>query len=393
MPRAFWILMIAIFVNRLGSVVGLFLTMWLCEVHKLSEIDATVIVGSLGIGAMLGSPIGGWMADHFGRRTTMVTSLLLSGLVMVVLPSLPPNQFVLACALGILTFFSEMHRPAGSAAIADLVAPPRRPRAYGIFRVIINLAFGIGALVGGWVVRHSFSALFYIDAITSLLAVVLLIRFCPESRPTPSRDAATSTAPLAISTWIFMVFLFFYLLVSIIATQMNTNLPLYIRDFGASRDEQMQFYGSLVAINGFGVVIAQLPISRLLDRLSASAALALGALLYGAGYGLVAFPYAPWLLVVAMAVITAGEMVFMPAGSAYVADIAPVERRGRYMGWLIMMYGIARTIGPALASLVIARHGDRAVWLLSPALGIFAALGLAIVCRGPRPHAPALRQN
>ena len=79
------------------------------------------------------------------------------------------------------------------------------------------------------------------------------------------------------------------------------------------------------------------------------------------------------LLVLTTAVLTLGEMIAMPVSSAYVADLAPADQRGLYMGTYGLMWSVAFVCGPSLGLLLFAAS-PLALWLSCGALGILAAM-------------------
>jgi MFS family permease len=63
----------------------------------------------------------------------------------------------------------------------------------------------------------------------------------------------------------------------------------------------------------------------------------------------------------------------MPIVSAYVADLAPAEMRGRYMGALGLSWAIALLVGPA-AGILLFGFSPVALWGVCGVLGLVAAL-------------------
>jgi MFS family permease len=74
------------------------------------------------------------------------------------------------------------------------------------------------------------------------------------------------------------------------------------------------------------------------------------------------------------------------AGSAWIVDLAPPERRGRVIG----LYGLAvwgaLSIGPLLGELLLHASGYTLVWLFA---GVAPLVGAAIAFRVPDPYRPA----
>lgn len=124
---------------------------------------------------------------------------------------------------------------------------------------------------------------------------------------------------------------------------------------------------------------------RLADTRGRKPTVLLGALLVSLS-GLL---YLPHLgipgLIFARLVLGAGEGSLYTAGSAWIVDMAPLERRGRILG----LYGLAvwggLSVGPLLGELLLNASGYRAVWVCAAALPL---LGAAIALRVPDPFQP-----
>ena len=131
LPRAFWTLWAGTLVNRLGTFVQPFLALYLTAERGLSTEGAAVVVAGYGAGAFGASLAGGWLADRAGRRATLLLSLTGGAAAMAAVPFVRA-PLALGLALAGLGFLVELYRPAVAAAVADLVSPEDRPRAYAL---------------------------------------------------------------------------------------------------------------------------------------------------------------------------------------------------------------------------------------------------------------------
>jgi MFS family permease len=182
LPRPFWFIWVGTFVNRCGSFVMPFMAIYLTEVRHLSVARAGLAIALYGAGTTIAAPLGGWLADHLGRRATMLTALGLGGAGMIGL-GFVERLVILVPMLALLGIVAEMYRPAMQAAVADLVPPAGRPRAYGLVYWAINLGFAFGLSVGGVLAGVSFRWLFVGDGLTTLAFALLIWLGVPETRP------------------------------------------------------------------------------------------------------------------------------------------------------------------------------------------------------------------
>jgi len=78
------------------------------------------------------------------------------------------------------------------------------------------------------------------------------------------------------------------------------------------------------------------------------------------------------LFLLAMVVITLGEMLAAPVGQAIVARLAPADMRGRYMAFFGFSWAIPGVIGTYLAGLIMDYGDPRWVWFAAGILGLIA---------------------
>lgn len=122
-------------------------------------------------------------------------------------------------------------------------------------------------------------------------------------------------------------------------------------------------FGMLLAINTVLIIVIEVPLNSAMANWSNRHAIALGALLVGAGFGALVFGGGVLGVAATVVVWTFGEMILLPASSAYVADIAPPAQSGVYMGLYTMGFSVAFAIGPMLGVQVLERFGSDFVWI------------------------------
>jgi MFS family permease len=370
MPPAFWILWTGALINRMGGFVMPLIALYLTGERGRTVEEAGFIVALLGAGSLASGPAGGFLADHIGRRRTLIFALVGGAVAMLhfCFARAPAHIAAAAFVLGLL---GDLYRPAVSAAVADLVPAPDRVRAYGLLYWGVNLGFAIGAAVGGAIASHSWLLLFVGDAATTLaFALVVWLRI-PESRP--ERDErqprALPWAPMADLPFVAFISLSF--MVAYMFMQSFVALPVDLRDRGLSAAQ----WGALIALNGILIFALQPFAARALDGFARHRVLAVSAALVGAGFGLTAIMDSLPGYAFSIAVWTVGEVIMAGIGPAVVADVAPPGQRGVYQGFYQGSWGAAQLAAPVVGSLVMGRFGARALWTSCLGVGLAAALG------------------
>src|SRR5207248_5714429 len=115
LQRNAWILSIATFINRSGSMVLLFTSLYLTNELHFSISQAGFVMSFYGFGSVLGSYMGGWLTDRKNYFDIMIFALVSSGLILLLM--IVAKSMI---ALSIVIFFyacaADMFRPANSAA-------------------------------------------------------------------------------------------------------------------------------------------------------------------------------------------------------------------------------------------------------------------------------------
>jgi MFS family permease len=371
LPRVFWTMWWGLIVNRLASFVIAFLSLYLVRDRGLAPAEAGRVLALYGIGFTVAGPLGGLLADRLGRRTTMIAGLLCgAGSVGALAFSRSP------ALLAIFTFLcaatGDMYRPAMSAAVADVVPPADRPRAYGLVYWAVNFALSVGLVIGGLVAEKSFIALFLADAGTSIAAALIVFFRVPETRPSGLvHEPALRGLLRVVEDRPYLSFLALHLAALSVFVQWQLALPLDMSAHGLGPSA----YAFLMAVNCAGVVVLQPLITPRVARMDAASMLALSAALFGLGYGVNAIGGGLAVYSLGTALWTVGEVIGFPVASTVVANLSPAHLRGRYQGAFSMCWGIAFTIAPLGAGEILQRFGSRTLWLVCFAVALAVSFG------------------
>ncbi|HET6754558.1 MAG TPA: MFS transporter [Jiangellaceae bacterium] len=367
LPESFWYLLAGAFVNRLGYMVEPFLALYLSGPRSFGASTVGVVLAAFGAGAFASQPIGGYLADRFGRRSTLVGGMIGSAASFMLLASVRDLALIaVAACLSGLTI--DLYRPAVSAMIADLVAPENRAKAFALLYWAINLGVAVAGVTGGLLAARSYWLLFIVDAATCLAFAVLIARKVPETRP--ARQAGEQGGyRQAVRDGLLLTLAAAILLGTIVYLQSFVTLPLAVAADGLGPEA----YGLIYAVNPIVVIIAQIGVLRVIDRLPGVPTLAISAVIMGVGFGLTAVASSVPFYMLTVVVWTLGEIGFNAVGPAMVADIAPAHLRGRYNGVIGMSFGAAALVAPLVGTQVFENYGETALWTGCLVLSIVSA--------------------
>jgi MFS family permease len=367
---------LATLINRAGTMVLPFLALYLTKSGGFSAVDAGLVLSAYGLGAFITAPLSGKLADRFGNMPVMRGSLLLSCALLLIFPFFHSYP-VIVVATFIYAMFNESFRPASMSAMSAVADQADRKQAFVLMRLAINLGMSIGPALGGVLAVFSFRWIFLVDATTAAFAALVLSGWFFKSPATsavqintPSEKTATRSLS-AYRNWQMLYFALAMLFIAIILFQYDSTMPLYVvNELGL----QPYHYGLLVTINTVCILLFEVSLNQLTSHWPHRKSLALSALLWGTGFGALIFARSFWSIAIAVIIWTVGEMIGSPASSAYVADIAPEDRRGEYMGLYTMTYGLGYIIAPWMGTQIMHRWGSNHLWITVFFIGIISAI-------------------
>ena len=371
LPSVYWYIWVGTFVNRLGGFVVPFLAFYLTRERGFSLAQAGMMASLHGAGAVLAAPLGGALSDRVGRKATLVGGLWLGSAAMVAL-GYARTPVELACATFGLGLLGELYRPAALAAVADVVPPAGRPRAFGLLYWVINLGFAVAPPLAGWMASRSYLLLFLADAATTFLYGLLVLLKVPETRPArpPVHERPPGGALTPLRDGVFLAFGLPVLAGAFVFFQSHSALPLDLSLHGATP----QTFGGIIAVNGVLIVLLQPFANRVVGRLRRSTALALSGALTGLGFGMHGLSDSVLGARLAVGVWTLGEIVQAPVAPAVVADLAPAHLRGSYQGAYHMLWGLAACAAPAAGGWALGHWGSGPLWASCLVIGLLCAL-------------------
>lgn len=372
LPPTYWLIWTGTLINRLGGFVIPFLTLYLTAQREIPVSQAALMVSLFGAGSFLAQLTGGELTDRLGRRPVMLMSFLITPIFMVTLGLARDLALISICTF-IVGFFTDLYRPAVGAAIADLVPPESRTRAYGYNYWAINMGAAIAPIVAGLIADYNYLILFVADALTTATFGLIVFFGIRETRPVEAHH--TSHVPLRerISQLkrapILLIFSLITLFFGIIYMQGNVTLPLDMQAHGLTARD----YGIAIAVNGFLIILVTIPVSNMAAKWPRFETVAVAAGLLGLGFGFTALATNLPLFALSVVIWTLGEIAATSVGPTIIADLSPVELRGLYQGIFGAAWGLSYFIGPLAGGWVYDYWGSNALWVGCLILGFVVA--------------------
>lgn len=378
LSREVWVLSIALFVNRCGSMVLAFLTLYLTQKLNFTMLEAGAIFSVYGLGSIVGSYVGGKLVKPIGSVRVQIIALVLSVPLYLLVPVFT-TWLGVVMSIFFMSMFSESVRPANNVAVTQFTRPELQTRAFGLQRMAVNLGYSVGPAVGGVLAEIDFVWLFVVDGISTGLGGLFLFWFFGfrkyakrgESAKLQKQAEQNSGDGSPLRDPQFLFFLFIMLMVSIVFFQFHATYPKYMNDeYSLSKPH----IGLLFSVNTVLIVIFEMLLVNFARRFSLLRTIGWGCLLSCIGFGILPASQAAWFALLAMIMVTFGEMFMFPLATGFAAGRSIGRDQGSYMGWYAMTFSLASIIAPLVGTAVYEIDHDL-FWYASLAVGCFGLVG------------------
>jgi MFS family permease len=397
LPRPVVVLLTGVAVNRMGSLLQIFLVLYLTR-RGFSPAHAGFALTAYGAGSIAGVFGSGPVSDRIGPRIAIVVAMAGSGVLVALLPFVRDYPLIIGVCL-LAGAIAQLYRPAALAMLASLTPASRLVVTSAAYRLGLNVGVMLAPLLGVALASYSYTLLFLADAATSVVfAVVTLVALPtvrpaePDPRPEQARAAIQRSSYRALlADRRFLIVLGAQLAVALAEIQYQSVLPLQIE----ARGLPTVLYAVVLSLNGIMVILLELPLTAYVQKLPIRLSIAGGCALIGFGISLFGLPAGAWIFIAGAVVWTAGEIISAPSTSAYPALIAPPVLRNRYIAAMNTSQTLGYAVGPSLGTSVYELAGS-GMWLMCLILGGLSGLGMWAGVTTPRsagearyPDAPA----
>lgn len=359
-----WLLALVTFINRSGAMVIPFLSLYLINVEDFNLPQVGWIMSCFGLGSLVGTYFGGRLTDSIGFYKVIIFSLFFGGIGFILLQYI--DSFYGFCiGIFLLTLMTDSGRPAIFVAADTYSRPENITRSITLIRLAINLGFSVGPLIGGLIIANiNYSSLFWIDGVTCVLAAFGVVALLKPKRQKDKKPEKTAVVKEGVPPYLNKLFILFFVIMaanSLAFVQYFSVMPVYYEKAHFLSEDLI---GWLMFINGATIVIFEMPLISWLDRKKVSKTMATfwGIFLLGLSFLILNFTSWSGVLIIAMLLMTLGEMIGFPFSNALALEMAPKGRKGSYMGLYSMSFSFAHLIGHNGGMNMVDRFGYFSTW-------------------------------
>ncbi|WP_026935440.1 MFS transporter [Christiangramia echinicola] len=376
--KEIWLLSVITLINRAGTMVIPFLSLYLTKSRGFSLEEVGWILTFFGLGSVTGSWLGGKMTDKIGHYRTMAISLIGSSFLFVLL-QFPDSFWTICLGIYLVMTVADIFRPAVFVAISAYSKPQNRTRSVTLIRLAINLGFSAGPALGGIIIATGgYSGLFWVDGLTCLAAGILLLKLLHPKRSIPEPEEIIVDAKTAISDRLYLVFIFAMMIFGFIFIQYFSTMPLYYAESHQLTELEI---GLLLGLNGLAIFLFEMPLIKFMEnrKHTATGYVILGTLLSGLSFLVINLTDWVGILMVGMLLVTLGEMIAFPFSNSFALNRSDGKKRGSYMALYSIAFSVSHIFGHNSGMQLIDSFGFEITWYTMFGLALFACTLLLIL--------------
>ena len=375
LPKAVWFLIIGMFINTMGnSFLWPLHTIYMHEhLGQTLTMAGFVLMINAGTG-VIGNLLGGYLFDRIGGYKSIMFGIILSMISLMLLtfwhgwPEYIWFVAILGFSGGII--FPSMYALVGS------VWPEGGRKAFNAIYLSQNLGVALGPAVAGLVADHNINNIFLANLLTYVLFLVVAGVYYRKMGLAPNINASVLKSSKKIKQkapfYALLIVTIGYMFTWVAYVQWTSTISTHVLDLGIT----LKQYSLLWTINGGLILAAQPLIKPIINRLEhkIKTQMILGIAIFMASFVVVSYAEDYTMFIVAMVILTLGEVFIWPAVPTLAGQLAPKGREGFYQGIVNSMATIGRMIGPLAGGILVDVYGIQAMFFVLTLL-----IGLAII--------------
>jgi predicted MFS family arabinose efflux permease len=369
-----WWLAFITFINRAGTMVIPFLSLYMTEDLEFTKQQAGWIMTAFGLGSLIGAWIGGKLTDKWGFFPVMFFTLFTSGFMFIGLQFIKTFEGFLV-GIFLLLLIADGFRPAVYVAINTYSKPENRTRSVTLIRLAINLGFAAGPAVGGIIIATmSYRGLFWVDGITCITSAVLFSQLLERKKAKEFNEATSKKNNRSPYRDInYLIFLLSALFIAFAFMQLFSTIPLFFREVHHLPELSI---GLLMSMNGIIIFFVEMPLIKYLEqpRFSIYWVLVLSTIIISFSFLILNLTSWSGILVIGMLLITVGEMLNFPFLNRFALDRSERGKSGEYMALFTMTFSTSQIFCHNVGMHLIEKLGYSITWYIMTAVLLIAAL-------------------
>jgi POT family proton-dependent oligopeptide transporter len=331
--------------------------------------------------------VAGTVVDRYGFKKSLAAcfSIFCVGYFLIGLAGLEWGREIVAAvgrgpyilAVLLLTAVGgSLIKPCIVGTVARTSRPDTKSLGYSIYYTLVNVGGALGPILA-LQVREGLGIeyVLVVSSITSFFCLVGTLLFFREPEREPGEGAPASFGKilgdmvLVFKNVRFLTFLLIFSGFWIMFWQIFYSLPFYLTEV-----LHFERFELIETVDAWTLILLTVPVAALVRRWRPIRAMTAGFAVASLSWILIALAPSWPMVAVAMAVFALGEAMQAPRFYEYVADLAPKEQVGTFMGFAFLPVAVGSFVGGPLAGVLVQRFiresaSPAGMWWIVSAIG------------------------
>jgi predicted MFS family arabinose efflux permease len=363
------VLMVASFINYIGYMVPMFLSIYLHSMG-LSMAHISLILTVYGLSGLIGGFWGGFISDKLHPFRVVCVCSLMSSLALILLffNDNLKTMTVLIFVFGIADF---SFRPAFSLLLISNAKQTNSTLLFGINNVIMNVSIGLSAIAGAYLLHDHIQLIFLFDGVFNLITLLLLLIFSSSIRTEITypieKDMRSGCVKEKNGYLLQMMTLLGVLFLNVMVfSQLKTTYPIYLQDVFHFNSYDIS---SVYLLNTIIVIVLEVPLLRLGNQFNQNGVIGLGSLLLCSGFVLCLLTENKFIPFLGVMIWTLGEILFFPTIFTNLLT-SPMAKKGKLVGLHQSIFSIGNFVGIPLGFYLYKFNHGTLLWNVCGVVGI-----------------------
>jgi MFS family permease len=323
----------------------------------LSNLQALAILSIFSLCQLFASPITGKLSDRFGRKPLLIFSQT-STFIGFLLLGFATNVWILVAAR-LVDGLLGSNMTVAQAYISDVTTPQQRTKSYSYSSAVFGAGLIFGPMISGVLLDINFSAPFFFAAGVSLLSIILVILFLPESithkadkvnlkfgdiipiKETKRFFKSAETRGILIAFFIYSFGFFLFI----------SSFAVYTTDYLNLTEKELTYYMTWIGV--LRVLFQSVLITPILKKVSENTTLKLGIFALAFTMAFLIFTTNFWIVFIPISFLAFGTGVTRPILTSKLTKVVKREETGSLLGVNNSLNSIAQIITPIIGGLIL----------------------------------------
>lgn len=366
--RNFVLILLLTFFNSGGVMLPILTSLFFNEINFSTETIA-LLTSLFGVGSFLGGYIGGHLSDFIKSKVIISCSILGNSLFILVF-GIVQSELLFGICLFCIGFFNSSFRPSSMLVLLNESDDISTTKALSYRKVVFNLGFSLFASGFGFLYSTLRKEAFYIISLLFFANFIMSLFLKRNNYHKLESKEITHKSNIML----FIILNILLIAGMVVLNQYQMSYPIFLENILSLSINQIS---TILAIHGFVILIFQIPVGFLFDKINLSIGCTIGSLLLAFGMGLTYISSDFYIITFLCILWTFAEMILFQLILPFILNVS-IYKKGKTMGIYQACFSFGSFLAPIFAGFLYSKN-PVLLWNACFLIGIMCAIAFFII--------------